>query len=74
MEKERIDELYNIAALQEELEQCCDVIENSNIHAELVELSTAIAQDGGQRKSVRRLRRLAQRLVSLGRQITFMLS
>lgn len=74
MEKERIDELYEIAALQEELEQCCEAIESSNIHAEMIEASAAIARSGKKDRSQGRLRRLARRLVELGQQITFMLS
>ncbi len=74
MEKERIDELYEIAALQEELEQCCDAIENSKIHAEMVEVSAAIAKCGRKDRPDGCLRRLARRLAGLGRQITFMLS
>jgi hypothetical protein len=74
MERERIDELYEIAALQEELEQCCDAIENSKIHTEMVELSVEIAKGGKKNKPVGRLCQLARRLAGLGRQITFMLS
>lgn len=74
MEREKLDESYNIAALEEELEICCGAITDSEIHQDLIKASRMLASSAKPKRRANCLGRLAKTLKALGRRINFVLS